>query len=156
MTEQAYARLAARGLEPNVLQTSGMRIAGQDFVPLSNPDILTARAILNISDGPLRLDARVPDGVAYWSLSVFAADTDVAFLDSDRTGGRDRMYVFTQTGEEAPEVAGATVVELADTRSYALVRVTPQDPADAAQMAALQAALATYDLSAVDTAEAAR
>ena len=48
-----------------------------------SPDLLYAGCAFDLADGPLRIQATVPRDT-YWSLSMFAANTDNFFVVNDR------------------------------------------------------------------------
>ncbi|RIL01383.1 MAG: DUF1254 domain-containing protein [Proteobacteria bacterium] len=86
-----------------------------------SPDLLYASCVFDLRDGPVRLAADVPD--AYWSLSLYAADTDDFFIVNDRSADAPRVeLVLVRAGDAAAAPAGARVVESPSSRGVALVR----------------------------------
>ncbi|MCU0670784.1 MAG: DUF1254 domain-containing protein [Myxococcota bacterium] len=89
-----------------------------------SPDLLYASCAFDLGDGPVRLTADVPDA-GYWSLSLFAANTDNFFVVDDRDAGGDGArvdLVLVKAGAQANAPPGARVVEAPTTRGIVLTR----------------------------------
>lgn len=104
-----------------------------------SPDLAYSSCPFDLSAGPVRVHvAPVPS--PYWSLSVFDARTDVAFVrNNGETGGEGIDLVIARPGQATPP--GATVVRVDGARGIALVRILVEDrsrfaPIDAARRAA--------------------
>lgn len=101
-----------------------------------SPDLAYSACPFDLSSGPLRVHVGVIP-TAYWSLSVFDARTDVAFVrNNQETGGAALDIVIARKGQTTP--AGATVVWVDGTKGIALVRALVEDrrtftPIDAAR-----------------------
>ena len=104
-----------------------------------SPDLAYSSCPFDLSAGPVRV--RVPPVPSpYWSLSVFDARTDVAFVRNNRdTGGKGIDLVIAR--EDQPTPVSAQLVRVRGDRGIALVRVLVEDraafaPIDAARRAA--------------------
>lgn len=87
-----------------------------------SPDLLYAGCAFDLASGPVRLRAVVPADT-YWSLSMFAANTDNFFVVNDRSarsGAVDLVLAAPATDVELP--AGAQLVEAPSTRGIVLTR----------------------------------
>jgi uncharacterized membrane protein len=104
-----------------------------------SPDLAYSSCPFDLSAGPVRVVAP-PVPSPYWSLSVFDARTDVAFVRNNReTGGKGLNIVLARPGQAVPP--GATVVRVNGERGIALVRILVEDrnrfaPIDRARRAA--------------------
>lgn len=101
-----------------------------------SPDLAYASCPFDLSNGPIVVDApSVP--APYWSLSVFDARTDVAYIRNNVTGGdRPIRIAIARDGQPVPDSMAAVRVKGA--RGIALLRVLVQDraafaPIDAAR-----------------------
>ena len=97
-----------------------------------SPDLLYAGCAFDVASGPLRIQAVVPKDT-YWSLSMFAANTDNFFVVNDRQAasgasagaqGRASMVdvVLAAPGANVALPPGATLVEAPSTRGIVLTR----------------------------------
>ena len=100
-----------------------------------SPDLAYSSCPFDVSDGAVRVHvAAIP--TAYWSLSVFDARTDVAFVRNNQNTGGALDIVIAQKGQPTPP--GATVVTVDGAKGIALVRALVEDragfaPIDAAR-----------------------
>lgn len=94
-----------------------------------SPDLAYSVCPVDLSKGPVRIFARVPGKLTpYWSLSVFDAQTNTAFVRNNHQNGEQAiMVILAQPGQAVP--AGAEVVRLSRPRAIALVRVLVPDRA---------------------------
>jgi uncharacterized membrane protein len=100
------------------------RVAGR-VTPLSraivrpSPDFAYSACAYDLSDGPLRL--RVNPWHAYWSLSLYAGNSDNYFVIDDREARSGAEIVLLHRRRDAPEDA-VRVVQSPTTRGVALIR----------------------------------
>lgn len=114
--------------------------ARSQFVVRPSPDLLYSICPFDLDAGPLEVTATpIPD--RYSSISVFDAETNVAFVRNDeQMAGRPMRVVLALDGQAVPtgvagtEVAGAEVVRLGAPRGVVLQRVLLADPAEAANV----------------------
>lgn len=84
-----------------------------------SPDFAYSACAYDLADGPLRL--RVNPWHSYWSLSLYAANSDNYFVIDDREARSGIDVVLVQNRRDAPEDA-LRVVESPSTRGIALIR----------------------------------
>ncbi len=76
-----------------------------------SPDLLYSACGYDVREKPLRITARVPDNT-YWSLSIFAANTDNFFVINDRQVESKRIEVIlVGEGNPRPDARDAITVE---------------------------------------------
>lgn len=69
-----------------------------------SPELLYSACVFDLSKQPLRITSPVPD--SYWSLSLFAANTDNFFVLNDRQAGAARVdVILAMDGQNVPERA---------------------------------------------------
>lgn len=135
----------ARGLVPNRLAVAPPVAPPRDAVPMGNPDTLVASSWLDLREGPLVFHAPLPRNAEYWSISIFAHDSDADFVLSDRDLGgapEARVVIYGPSHQDVlapPE--GAAVARVSTQRAFLLVRAIMPDRNDAAQVQALTAEL---------------
>jgi len=92
-----------------------------------SPDLAYSTCPFDLSAGPLAISV-APVPANYWSLSVFQANTDVAFVRNNvEARGQPMQIVVAQPGQATP--AGAAVVRVKGARGVALIRILVDDPA---------------------------
>jgi uncharacterized membrane protein len=67
----------------NTLEYGSLRFAGNDTIVRDNPDTIVSFAVLDISTSPVRIHCAVPEGDNYWSVSIFAWNTDTFYIVND-------------------------------------------------------------------------
>lgn len=110
--------------------------AGRTKVPLANADTLGTRAYLDLAEGPLLLEGPVPTGCAYWSVSVFAHNTDTVLIASDREFPSGRFKIAIRTARQAGPAADRTAL-LPSSKGVLLLRCFMRDREDGAYLKAL-------------------
>ena len=117
LMEVAFDRVSAEG-------ANTWRLADR-VTPLSraivrpSPDFAYSACAYDLSDGPLTL--RVPPWHSYWSLSLYAANSDNYFVIDDREARRGAEITLVRAGRTAPEDA-PRVVRSPSARGIALIR----------------------------------
>lgn len=86
-----------------------------------SPDLLYAGCAFDVASGPVRVQAVVPKDT-YWSLSMFAANTDNFFVVNDRKASGAVDVVLAAPGSNVALPQGATLVEAPSTRGIVLTR----------------------------------
>ncbi|WEK41821.1 MAG: DUF1254 domain-containing protein [Candidatus Sphingomonas colombiensis] len=121
----AVSRLGKGGM--NSFTHAPLATSKSRAVVRPSPDLAYSTCPFDLSKGPLAVAvAAVPAN--YWSLSVFQANTDVAFIRNNiETGGKPVAVVVAQEGQAVP--AGAEVVRVKGARGVALIRILVDDPA---------------------------
>jgi len=100
-----------------------------------SPDFAYSACAYDLSHGPVHF--RVPPWNAYWSLSLYADNSDNFFVLDDREAREGADIVLVRRGGEHPRDA-VRVVEAPSARGIALIRrlaPTPDEYAGAAQVA---------------------
>ncbi len=92
-----------------------------------SPDLAYSSCPFDLSNGPIRVHvAAMPS--SYWSLSVFDARTDVAFVrNNQETGGNPLDVVIARPGQAT--MPGALVVKVTGAKGIALIRTLVEDRA---------------------------
>ena len=92
-----------------------------------SPDLLYSACGFDLSDKPLLVTAPVPRGT-YWSVSMFAANTDNFFVLNDRQLDADRVsIVLVKEGDASRAPDGHRVVQSPTTRGVVLFRMLITD-----------------------------
>jgi len=94
-----------------------------------SPDLLYSSCAFDVSERPLRLRAQVPPDT-YWSISMFAANTDNFYKRNDReAGGAAVDLVLALPGTAVALPAGAQRVDAPTARGIVLTRTLIADEA---------------------------
>jgi uncharacterized membrane protein len=100
-----------------------------------SPDLLYSKCLYDVSAGPVRITTPVPD--SYWSMSVYADDTDLVTVVNDRELPEHRLdAVFALDGQATPD--GVRVIRVPRSRGVALFRTLVSDPSPEAPLDALR------------------
>ncbi|SDU23345.1 DUF1254 domain-containing protein [Halopseudomonas salegens] len=86
-----------------------------------SPDLLYSVCAFDLAKGPVRISSPVPD--SYWSISLYASNTDNFFTLNDRQTHGDTASVILQTEDQAQSLSqgGSPVISPTPT-GLALVR----------------------------------
>jgi uncharacterized membrane protein len=130
----------------NHVFSQGLPTARSRAVVKPSPDLLYAGCVFDLSTGPLLVEGDLPGG--YWSLSIFAANSDNFFVVDDRQmQSRHARYVLAATDRPPglpAELSTAPVIVAPSAKGVLLFRILVLDPADmAAPLAAQQSARCT-------------
>ena len=119
----AFDRVSAGGV--NRFTFSPLATDQSRAVVRPSPDLAYSICPFDLDDGPLLLDVpAVP--ASYWSLSVFDAETNVAFVRNNvEAGGAPIRAAVGLAGQAVP--AGYARVTVAKPRGIALVRILVED-----------------------------
>jgi uncharacterized membrane protein len=129
----AFSRLSAGGV-------NNLRV-GDRVTPMSrtivrpSPDFAYSACAYDLSHGPLTIN--VAPWRAYWSLSLYAANSDNYFVIDDREAHNGAAIMLVRRGQANDDATGR-VVESPSARGIALIRrlaPTPEDYAGARQIA---------------------
>lgn len=85
-----------------------------------SPDLLYTACVYDVGARPLRITSPVPD--TYWSLSMFASNTDNFFVVNDRQANAGSIEIILATDESANGGSGAPVVVAPSSRGIILFR----------------------------------
>lgn len=92
-----------------------------------SPDLAYSSCPYDVSSGPVLVDV-APVPAPYWSLSVFDANTDVAFVRNNiEANGQPIRIAIAMAGQPVPN--GMQAVRVKDATGIALIRILVQDRA---------------------------
>ena len=117
----------------NKIGYGGLRFAGTDTVVRDNPDTVTSFAVYDVSEKPLKVRCVIPEGDNYWSLSLFAWNTDNYFVRNDRTAkSKEFELVIVKKGSKYQQQGNEEVVVSPSDKGIFLIRmiVTNRDDKD--------------------------
>jgi uncharacterized membrane protein len=134
--------LEKRGIKHNQLTPSLVSTAGQDPVPMTNADMVSRSAVYDLSDGPVLFEADVPTNLQYWSVTVFAHNSDVLSVTNDRRAGPGRFRLAIRKADQTTFPQAEAEVVSPSERGFLLVRAIISDRNSAADVAAGRAAIA--------------
>lgn len=101
--------------------------AGARGIVRPSPDLLYSTCVFDVSEQPLRITADVPPDT-YWSLSMFAANTDNFFKVNDREAKGEHLdLVLAAAGDPVALPPGAKLVETPTFRGIVLTRTLVDD-----------------------------
>jgi uncharacterized membrane protein len=102
-----------------------------------SPDLLYSAAAFDISKGPLKISALVPD--TYWSLSFYATNTDNFFVVNDRELDSEKAeFLLVGPDTPVPESGNAKVVVAPTERGAVLIRMLITDETRVEELVRLQ------------------
>ncbi|PZO54732.1 MAG: hypothetical protein DCF16_04590 [Alphaproteobacteria bacterium] len=143
-TDVVIARIdKVRALTPNELRVAPPTSPPRDLVPMGNADTITASSWLDLRQGPLLFEAPLPRRGEYWSVSIFAHDSDTDFIMSDRDvqAGEPARVLIYGPGQVPPIQSDAIIARVSTERAFLLVRAIMRDRNDNADVEALSAEL---------------
>ncbi len=124
---KAVEGMAKRGAF-NTMAHGALASPTNQFVVRPSPDLAYSTCPFDLSKGPVRVDV-VPVAGRYSSLSIFDANTDVAFVRNDaQAGGKPYSIIIARDGQATPP--GAEVVRVGDDRGIALIRLLLANPSE--------------------------
>lgn len=147
-THAVLGEIRERGAQWNTLSVSSARTAAGNIVVRDNPDTITAFAMIDSGKGELLFDMPVLQEPLYWSVSVYAADTDVVHLTRDRDAEGPVRLAFVRSAARVPE--GYEHVDFTSSVLVLLVRAVVDDRSDSARVEAVRAELQRATLTALE------
>lgn len=131
-TDRMWRQFEAGGAVHNQLSKATVRTAKTAKVVADNPDTLTRSSIIDLANGPVLFEAEIPEGGDYWSISLFAHNTDTYFVanDQDAGAGTYRLWIRMASQAEAPETVDDTAIS-PSTKSFLIIRAIARDRNDA-------------------------
>ncbi len=120
----------------NSLGYSDLRYAGKDVVVRDNPDTKTSFAVYDVSSKPLRVHCVIPVTDNYWSVSLFAWNTDNFYVVNDRTSkAREFDFVIVKPGSKYRGSDNEQVVVTPTLKGVMIVRMIVTDRNDKEELA---------------------
>jgi uncharacterized membrane protein len=99
-----------------------------------SPDLLYSICVFDVADGPVRVTADVPRDT-YWSVSMFAANTDNFFVLNDRQATESRVdLVVAAPGTTVELPQGTQRVDAPSRRGIILSRTLVSDESRAGEL----------------------
>jgi len=148
-TDVMWESFQKSGARINQLSPARVRTAKTAKVVADNPDTLTRSSIIDLSDGPVLFEADVPARDDYWSISLFAHNTDTYFVANDRSTGPGPYRLLIKTKDQ-PTPAGLAVDDVAvspSTRSFLIIRAIMPDRDDKPGVEVLRAEIMKASLT---------
>lgn len=121
----ALDRVSGGGARYNAWTVADRVTPASRIIVRPSPDFAYSVCAYDLSDGPARITATPYD--AYWSLSLYAANSDNYFVIDDREARSGAEITLVRDGSRPPENA-ARVVESPTQRGIALIRRLAPDP----------------------------
>ncbi len=122
----------------NRLVHANVHSAGEDFIVMDNPDVLYSSAAYDVSETPLRVRGVVPDAGNYWSLSLYAWNTDNFFVVNDQdVKSKIVDLMIVRTRDRHLQYPNHAVVVAPSARGVLLVRMIAKDRNDKTELARL-------------------
>ena len=115
--------------------------ASDPSVPATSPDIVYSIAFYDLTSGPVRVHCVIPETGNYWSVSLYAWNTDNFFVENDRTAAaREFDLVLTLPGAVYHPRAGERVLTSPTTKGIILLRAIISDRENKKELALISAA----------------
>jgi uncharacterized membrane protein len=116
-------------------------IAGEDKIVQTSPDILYSASAYHIDNQAIKLDLSLPKGDNYWSLSLFADNTDNFFVLNDRQARQkfkknQFSLVLIPQGSKM-DISADQIVEVPSKKGIILIRMIVKNPKDSSEIAEL-------------------
>ena len=125
---RVYDRIAESGGIGAPIRT-GLPDANSRNVVMPSPDLLYVVCLYDVTDHPLEIVARVPR--AYWSLAVYAMNSDNVFAINDRQlDGELARFVIARKGQGAgvaPGDGSARLITVPGRKGVVLVRILARE-----------------------------
>jgi uncharacterized membrane protein len=130
VTRVAEGRFNVLRQTPRVTETSRQIVR-------PSPDLAYSACAFDLADGPVRIRA-APWG-QYWSLALYASNTDNFWTGNDRAFPNGAQIVLIAKGQTHAAAPGETVVESPSRRGIALIRRLAPRAADFAAVEQVRA-----------------
>ena len=135
----------------NQLRHSGLRYAGPgDLVVRDNPDTLTSFAPYDLAAGDLCFTAPVPEQAIYWSVSVYARNTDNVFVLDDQAAAEDQVSVLVSRAARRTQAPSLHTAVSPSTQGVIIVRLVVPNRHNDEQVRALSQSLEAASLNSAD------
>lgn len=126
-SDDAWTRAAAFGPDASFNVLPDVK-PGAEPLPMLDPNMAHALCRFSLEEGPVRLDADVPD--TFWSFSLFNRRGETTYSFNDRTSGEGRLAMLVLTSAQLsilresppPDLESLIVIETPDEHAMALLR----------------------------------
>src|SRR5579864_746497 len=140
------SRLSARKLLKfagrwNILGYRGLPLAGRQGLT-TNPDMVTAFGIYDVSHGPVRIACAIPHWDSYWSISLYAWNTENFCVINDRTARSAQFDLVIVSRKSRYQSSQREEVIFSPTKKgIVLVRMLIRDRDDPEELARVEAVM---------------
>jgi uncharacterized membrane protein len=125
----------------NVLSYRGLPKAGGKALT-SNPDMATASGVYDATAGPVRIACVLPGGDRYWSLSLYAWNTENFYVVNDRTApAQEFSLVITTSGTRYGGSKNETLIVSPSKKGVIVVRMLVPDRSDRGELERVEEAM---------------
>lgn len=115
----------AKGAGYNTMFAAALATDKARAIVRPSPDLAYSTCPFDLSNGPVLVDV-APVPASYWSLSIFDARTDVAYVrDNIDAGNQPIRVAIAQPGQPVPD--GMTAVRVKGSTGIALIRILVPD-----------------------------
>lgn len=133
--DDAWTRVAAFGPDGRFNLMPPVE-PGAEPLPMLDPTMAHAVCRFRLEDGPVRLDAEIPE--TFWSFSLFNRRGETTYSFNDRTSGEGKLAMLVLTRaqlsvlrENPPDdLESLIVIETEDSHVFALLRAFAPDLTD--------------------------
>ena len=123
----------------NQLQGGALLHPGTDHVVRSSPDILNMFGVYDVSAEPARVRCFVPDWDAYWSISLYAWNTENFYVLNDRMTKPGALeLIIVGPGGHHQKKGNETVVMAPTARGVIVLRAVVKNREDTEEVARMQ------------------
>jgi uncharacterized membrane protein len=109
--KNAYARLSAIG-PPNTMIELPAATPGRQVMPMMGPDVRYAFCRFDLTNGPVRLNARVADDL--WLIALYTPEGDNFYSVAGADMKRSDVDLIISTADQTVEEAGVDAPESSD------------------------------------------
>jgi len=125
----------------NILGYRGLPIAGRRALT-TNPDMVTAFGVYDVSQEPVRIACAIPHWDNYWSISLYAWNTENFCVINDRTARSGQFDLVIVSGKSRYQSSeGEEVVFSPTQKGVVLVRMLVRDRDDPEELERVEAVL---------------
>lgn len=132
------AKMRAFAGRLNAIGYRGLPVAGRRALT-TNPDMATAFGVYDLSHGPVRIACTLPPWDSYWSISLYAWNTDCFFVINDQTAiaGNFDLIVSRKLPAEPPGPFEMQAVSPSK-RGIIVVRMVALDREDSEELSRIE------------------
>jgi len=125
------------GAEPwNRIGEPTLAQPGPGGVVMASPDMVNMLGVYDASREPVRIRCKVPDWDTYWSISLFAWNTDNFYVLNDLAAkSKDLDLIVTAPGAAYGKQGNEEVITSPTARGVVVVRLVVKNRDDAAEVA---------------------
>ncbi len=154
VTVWAVPRVIMNGAMRRLSQNAGVNHPAHPPLPtptsravvMPSPDLLYTSCVYDVSETPLAISAQVPP--TYWSLSIYAANTDNFFVINDRQAqGAEVRIVLAAPAADVTPPPGAHLVRAPSAKGIVLFRTLVLDPDHAEELVQAQQSMTCAPLA---------